>query len=448
MKRLFPLLFSVVLYACGSGNIDQFFAENNELPYTVDSTFMSTLYTTEQFQVLDGEHLSFLYQDVKKYHELNDNYIKTVIKIDSLRKSGVPDEEINKDYYDYESTKIKALHKTTLNEQITAYSWYLYESIDPNQGFSHVFVTLFKENKPYSCFEIGKIASYSDSPAWSEEIEYGEITKDSKVIINQFSSGGEYGEDGDDYYSSSHIKLELSINDGDIEQTKIDTISTYSSEDDKKAEGLSKTPLSDFQDLFSEKELPVEIDSVFISKLSGEELTKLNAGQVLTLSEGLEEIANIYSKGTINAFIEIDSLKQIGKYEEYSQTVDAGMTETSEAIAIHEYTMTDETRIFIWAISDRTSESGPWSEGTIVFASFAKENTILKCYPIAEIAFGGDAPMWGATKIECRITDSGEFQISRQYLEGDDDAGTVDKLNEFYNFIWQNGQLEKLPETN
>jgi len=444
MKRLFLLLLPFVLFSCGSDNIDKFFTETSELPYSVDSLFMSSLYDSEDFQALDGEHLKLLYLDAKKYHELNENYVKTVIKIDSLRKSGVPDEEINKDYYDYESTMIIALHKINMNEQVMAYSWYLYEIVDANQGFQHIYVTLFKENKPYSCFEIGKIASYSDSPVWSEEIEYGEITKDGKVIINQFSSGGEYGDDGDDYYSSSHIKLELSINDGDIEQTKIDTISTYSSEDDKKGEELTKASLADFQDSFSEKELPAEIDSVFIGEFSGEEFTKLNANQVLTLSEGFNEIANIYSaKGTIDEFIEIDSLKQIGKYEEYVQKIDAGMTEISEAIAIYEYTMADGTRIFIWAISDETVEMGPWSKGTIVYASFAKENTILKCYPIAEISFGGDAPMWGASKIECKIISNGEFQISRQYLEGDDDAGTVDKSNEFYNFVWQNGFLEK-----
>lgn len=219
MKRLLFLLLPVLLFACKSNNYDSLFKEYSNFPYVVDSLFISS-FDEANYKSLDATDLKSLYRDVKKFDTENANNIERIIEIDSLRKENISEEEINKMYGHYKEPKIFALHKLQLKSGIKAYSWYI--SIDSGDYIflDQVYVTLFKNNKAYSCFRLGLISMANLQAKYFDDTDEGEIYENGIVKRKKYHS-----ENDDQGYFYERVELnELLIKEGEVELVKTEDV--------------------------------------------------------------------------------------------------------------------------------------------------------------------------------------------------------------------------------
>jgi len=207
-------------------------------------------------------------------------------------------------------------------------------------------------------------------------------------------------------------------------------------------------PLKEFSDLFDEnKNMPFEVDSVLESGIYKKSYEELNAGQVKTLFINGEDIANLYGQAHVNAFIEIDSIKQAGTYDNFLQSEENyGEIITSQAYAMCKLILDNNIIAYIWGIYDATSEMGPHSSGSLIFISFVDDEKVLSSYPVSKFSFGGDSPAWDEHKITANIYKSGDIEITYLYVYGDYDSGEEERMTDNFSFKFQDGKLTELNE--
>ncbi|MCK5028256.1 MAG: hypothetical protein KAR57_01390 [Bacteroidales bacterium] len=216
MRKLQFFIISILLYSCTSASIDTLFIEINEFPYKVDSELLEDILHSK-YKVLDASFLKELYENVNHLGKNSNNeVIRAIIEIDSLKKNNVSEEQIEEQYWEFQEIKILALNKLTLKTGVEVYIWSVSYS-DGNQGPDIIFATVFRNKKPYSCFQLAINSYSSDSPMWSEWYTESEISQSGKVLIHGFHRLGEYDEENDEEDIESWETIEeLFIGNGDI----------------------------------------------------------------------------------------------------------------------------------------------------------------------------------------------------------------------------------------
>jgi hypothetical protein len=151
----------------------------------------------------------------------------------------------------------------------------------------------------------------------------------------------------------------------------------------------------DVENLFSKTdqtfELPLIIDSTFISKYASEEKSNLSFEEARHLNFSFAD-GNVTSIGRwkVETFIRMDSSSNRSDdnwYPDYSNGNVIGKIETS-----------DQTSILLWCVDYASEGQCPWSAGTYVFGTIF---TVL-----GEESEGGDPPVWGESFLESEIKDS------------------------------------------
>jgi len=210
---------------------------------------------------------------------------------------------------------------------------------------------------------------------------------------------------------------------------------------------IDPKPIDEFSNLFKAgADFPLDIDSVFIAEVSASLYKPLKAEHLKTLFTNGKDLENFYGSWSVKACIIIDSLKQANLYEEFLQGDNSGEIEYSDAFALNILKFDGRITAYIWAISEATAESGPYSSGTNIYISFADNNKIISSYMIAELSSGGDSPMWSETIITATIYENAEIDILKTGILGDDDAETEEKTTDSYNYVLENGKLIDMNE--
>ena len=231
MKRLLFVLSLVILFACNKSNIHDKFTGVTEFPYIIGSELINEI-NSENYNELDPGDLKLLYIDAKKDYAYYESMIKSIIAVDSLKRMKVDENEIRSNYWDVFDNSIFALHKFKLNSGVTVYTWYIYTS-DGNQGMGQVFITLFKDDTPYFCFDLPTTHSYSDYPVWTSTEATTKFMEDGKVIIEVNTENGEYDENDNESVSRIKSYRELKITNEGIQDIKSEQINLPDEEEEE-----------------------------------------------------------------------------------------------------------------------------------------------------------------------------------------------------------------------
>lgn len=196
----------------------------------------------------------------------------------------------------------------------------------------------------------------------------------------------------------------------DSTQVSIDTVFSSASFD-----------LKDFKKL----ELPMIIDSTYILKADTSD--KLHYYHVRNLKSLFPDtILNSGLKYTINAFCEIDSLKETGAYTEYLKKLDIGMTKSSIAFKIGYVALASDLNVFLWGIEYSSYEACPYFSGKVLIATYINENGRNSSFLIAESSGAGDPPATSKTDFWSTITKDGNFLINGIKISDDLDVPGVE----------------------
>jgi len=190
----------------------------------------------------------------------------------------------------------------------------------------------------------------------------------------------------------------------------------------------------------------LKIDSAYIAEEKEAELYRpLNRTQVLELCTSLQGTSfSEVDEWKINSFYQIDSLKSVGKYEEYLGTLDLGMPENTKAYASHKFDLADGSSLLIWRIWSKTIDACPYAEGKSIMITTMKDNKILHTYALGQISSGADAPMWYQNETYLTVSKAGEVKLEIKEAnggesdeEGNEMQATITKRQ--YKGIFKNG---------
>lgn len=192
----------------------------------------------------------------------------------------------------------------------------------------------------------------------------------------------------------------------DVDSSLVDTLIIIEQSDLREEIDVSKLLVKSNQSF----ELPLLIDSTFIEKyaLQGEE-----AEYNLTYPEakylGFEfPDGDLVSGGSwrINTFINIDSMKSVGAYEDYLESLDLGQARYCIGQVIGNITINPQSQMLIWNLDYATYEACPYGYGTYVFGTIFTNGVGTNTCLLAEDSGGGDPPSWGEGYMQSEITDT------------------------------------------
>lgn len=141
---------------------------------------------------------------------------------------------------------------------------------------------------------------------------------------------------------------------------------------------------------------------------------------------------------TLKEFLKLDSLKEDGKFEDYSSSLDLGMTAASDAYSKEVLILNDSTDLLVWYIDHHTYEACPYGYGTVCFGSLFVNGNFKNTAVIAEYSGGGDPPAWGSTLISAEVKDGAVYQSEiNENCDGDmtEDGQDVVNREEFHHVL-------------
>lgn len=182
----------------------------------------------------------------------------------------------------------------------------------------------------------------------------------------------------------------------------------------------------DVESLFSKTdqtfELPLIIDSTFISKYASEEKSNLSFQEARHLNFSFAD-GNVTTIGRwqVETFIRMDSSSNRSDdhwFPDYSNGNVIGKIETS-----------DQTSILLWCVDYASEGQCPWSAGTYVYGTIFTNGVATMTTVLGEESAGGDPPVWGESFLESEIKDS-TISLHRTDVFGEEDYETGEEILE------------------
>lgn len=162
--------------------------------------------------------------------------------------------------------------------------------------------------------------------------------------------------------------------------------------------------------------VPFHLDSLYMTSLTEINESTLTNAEVQYLSANLiDNTPTNWASNSINSFIEIDSMKLMGTYEDYVDNLDIGMMKESDANILQKVVIDENNYILLWSITYSTYEACPYASGTDVFGTYFKNQNAINTAALGEDSGGGDAPYWGSTFTTSQINST--FIVTKKHDE-------------------------------
>ncbi|MGZ3864695.1 MAG: hypothetical protein ACXVPN_09880 [Bacteroidia bacterium] len=198
--------------------------------------------------------------------------------------------------------------------------------------------------------------------------------------------------------------------------------------------------------LFKETSLPLTIDTTFIFMSGGGD--SLGSFEIRALS------ANIFKHAlsggleyNLNTFCRIDSIKEAGKYQQYIDSLDIGMTKVSTAHALSEFRLDSNTLILVWSLYSSSYEACPSSESWTVYATVVYKGDVKETCLLGECSSWVDPPVATERMITSKITAEGIITTDVYQMNDQDmDSAEVEIIREKYSFAVKDGFIKTLGE--
>lgn len=130
----------------------------------------------------------------------------------------------------------------------------------------------------------------------------------------------------------------------------------------------------------------------------------------------------------VEKFNIIDSVKALGKYEEWKQQLDMGAVMYSKAFCITHIKIGENASLLLWMLDYQTEDACPFSYSKTIYATSIYKNKIGETIVFAEQTGGGDAPISFDGVLNGTLTNDLKFMLS-QKNELDNDEPKIE-INE------------------
>ncbi len=198
--------------------------------------------------------------------------------------------------------------------------------------------------------------------------------------------------------------------------------------------------------LFKETTFPFVVDSVLLSQI--EKGDSLGTFEIKTLTATCFKHDLISGLAyDLKGFFEIDSIKSAGKYKEYCDSLDIGMTKVSTAHALSEIHLDANTLLLFWGTNISSYEACPYSSAQSVYFTVVYKGDVRETFLLGEYVTWGDAPATMQRTVDGKLLADGTFTISvNQINDRDMDLPEVEVTKEEYAFAIKDGYIKLVNE--
>lgn len=171
------------------------------------------------------------------------------------------------------------------------------------------------------------------------------------------------------------------------------------------------------------------IDSAYIC--NAPETDSLSYHDIRRNQGRISEVSKVsLLQAMLGDFCMIDSLKRIGKYAEYVDSLDLGMTQNATAHSLGTITMKNGTPVDLWRLQFSSYEACPVSSGTCVVGS-VRHGSNVSHMVLGKLFYWADPPSGFEENLTSVIHDD-RISITTTSINEDFDAETQEKNTECY----------------
>jgi hypothetical protein len=172
--------------------------------------------------------------------------------------------------------------------------------------------------------------------------------------------------------------------------------------------------------------------------LGTNEVKQLDKNWATLDSSGSEEY-------TMREFYQIDSIKASGNYATWCDSLQPGMTKSSNACAIARISIDDKNQLLIWGLATSSYEACPFTTAQEVYVSMLANDVLVKTFKLAEYISSADPPVAMQRMVSGTINKDLTVDLS-VYQENDEDMDLPDLIvtKETYHYAIKNGKLSLL----
>lgn len=197
--------------------------------------------------------------------------------------------------------------------------------------------------------------------------------------------------------------------------------------------------------LFEEvKAFPYKTDTVILHHAEGDSLVTAQVKILATnwFKHALTDAAAVH----LADFYMIDSVRAKGKYSQWTETLDIGMTKFANAHALHKIQLDEKTWILTWKLTTSSFEACPYFSGTDIYATLVYEGKVTESFVLGEEMGAGDPPVSMSGWLTSELTADGKITL-HGFEENDDmDADFSTQVKTEYWFEIKNGKFNLVKE--
>jgi hypothetical protein len=222
---------------------------------------------------------------------------------------------------------------------------------------------------------------------------------------------------------------------------------TESSTDNKKDSlVINNDKLRKAATLFKGGILPMVVDTTFLFKI--EKGDSLGGFEIRTLTD------NCYKHGlmdhleyNLKNFFSIDSIKAAGKYQEYCDSLDIGMTKTSTAHALQEIQLDSNTLLLIWGLYTSSYEACPYFTTYAGYFTVIYKGNVAETFLLGQYISAGDPPTAMRRTVNGKIQADGVIMLDVTEINDQDmDLPEVNITKEEYSLKIIDGKIKSINE--
>jgi hypothetical protein len=193
------------------------------------------------------------------------------------------------------------------------------------------------------------------------------------------------------------------------------------------------------------KSLPYTVDTTLLLHI--ENYDSLGGSEVKLLAQNLFRHALAgdapYDLATL---CKIDSLKAIGKYAAWCDSLEPGNTKTANAYALCKLPA-DSATLLVWALTKGSYQACPTFATFAVYFSVLKNDKITQTFILGEYAVGADPPVGMERIVNGKMNKDLSFELNVHQEDDEDmDQPDIAVLDEYYKFALKNGLVTNVQE--
>ncbi|HKC68823.1 MAG TPA: hypothetical protein VKG26_11380 [Bacteroidia bacterium] len=199
--------------------------------------------------------------------------------------------------------------------------------------------------------------------------------------------------------------------------------------------------LKEYISLFKNIDLPAQLDTIILYKIDS--LDSLKSSFIKTLAAHIfKNPLNEQLPYDLQIFYTIDSVKTAGKYNQYCDSLNIGMTKNAKMYAVGKTKIDSITWLLVWGFSSYSYEACPSTVSFKLYGTLVNKGVIGESFFLAEQTNFSDPPSIAQTLATSIINKDGSIKVDVTNQIGDLDSLSSEYNHQTQEFLIKDGLIK------